>query len=48
MLNFADFLINSNKSKNKIIFKGKKLTYSNLYKKVNQISKSIFLKKKIS
>ena len=46
MLNFADFLIKSNKSNKKIIFKEKKLTYSKLYEKVNEISKSIFLKKK--
>jgi acyl-CoA synthetase (AMP-forming)/AMP-acid ligase II len=46
MLNFADFLIKSNKSSKKIIFKEKKLTYSKLYEKVNEISKSIFLKKK--
>lgn len=46
MLNFADFLIQGNKSKKKIIFKGRKLTYSKLYEKVNKISKNIFSKKK--
>ena len=46
MLNFADFLIKKNKSKKKIVFKGKKLTYSELYDKVKELSQNLFFKNK--